>query len=54
MHLASAAPCVTALKVAGSKWNASDTYYTIRDKVIPGDRIDPARIEKGMSVWMRK
>jgi len=45
---------VTALKVAGSKWNASDTYYTIRDKVIPGDRIDPARIEKGMSVWMRK
>ena len=45
---------VTASKIAGSKWNSSDTYYTIRDKVIPGSSIDPARIEKGMCVWMRK
>ena len=44
----------TASKLAGSKWNAADTYYTIRNKVIPGSAIDAARMEKGMCVWMRK
>ena len=43
----------TALKIAGAKWNAPDTYYTIRNKVIPGDAIDPAHIENGMGVWMK-
>lgn len=45
---------VTAAKIAGAKWNSPDTYYTIRDKVIPGNKIDQSRIEKGMSVWMKK
>ena len=45
---------VSAAKIAGAKWNAADTYYTIRNKVIPGSRIDAAHIEKGMSVWMKK
>ncbi|MCR5839341.1 MAG: N-acetylmuramoyl-L-alanine amidase [Kiritimatiellae bacterium] len=44
----------TASEIAGAKWNASDTYYTIRDKVIPGTKIDPSHIEKGMCVWMKK
>jgi len=43
----------TAIKIAGAKWNAPDTYYTIRNKVIPGSAIDASRIEKGMSVWMK-
>ena len=43
----------TAIKIAGSKWNAPDTYYTIRNKVIPGSAIDASRIEKGMIVWMK-
>ena len=43
----------TAMKVAGPKWNSPDTYYTIRNKVIPGNKIDPAHIEKGMFIWMR-
>ncbi len=43
----------TASKIAGKKWNSSETYYTIRDKVIPGNEINPARIEKGMKVWLR-
>ena len=43
----------TALKIAGTKWNAPDTYYTIRDKVIPGNRIDAAHIERGMQIWMK-
>ena len=43
----------TAAKIAGPKWNSHDTYYTIRDKVIPGNKIDPAHIEKGMFIWMR-
>lgn len=45
---------MTASKIAGGKWNAPDTYYTIRDKVIPGNAIDAARIEVGMCVWMKK
>lgn len=45
---------VTASSIAGGKWNSADTYYTIRNKVIPGTKIDPARIENGMSVWMKK
>ena len=44
----------TALKIAGKAWKSPSTYYTIRDKVIPGDRMDPAHIEKGMHVWMQK
>ena len=43
----------TAVKIAGGKWKSPDTYYTIRDKVIPGDKIDPSHIEKGMFIWMR-
>ena len=44
----------TASRIAGGKWNAPDTFYTIRDKVFPGNKIDSARIEKGMGIWMRK
>ena len=44
----------TASKIAGGKWNAADTYYTIRDKVIPGTAIDAAHIEVGMCIWMKK
>ena len=45
---------ITASKIAGGKWNSADTYYTIRNKVISGRDIDPARIEKGMLVWMKR
>ena len=45
---------VSASKIAGGKWNAPDTYYTIRDKVFSGNTIDDAHIEKGMCVWMKK
>ncbi len=44
----------TASKLVGSKWNAADTYYTIRNKVIPGNVIQPARIEYGMTIWTKK
>ena len=44
---------VTASKIAGGRWNSKDTYYTIRNKVIPGSEIDPAHIEVGMGVWMK-
>jgi len=42
-----------AMKLAGKRWNAADTYYTIRNKVVPGNALDDAHIEKGMSVWMK-
>ena len=44
---------VTAMKLAGRKWNAATTYYVIRGKLTPGNRIDPARIEVGMTVWVK-
>ena len=44
----------SASKIAGAKWNAPDTYYTIRDKIFPGNAIDAAHIEVGMSIWMKK
>jgi len=47
-------PTQSASKIAGSKWNSADTYYTIRNKVIPGNAIDAAHLEKGMRVWMKK
>ncbi len=46
-------PGRTASKIAGARWNSPSTYYTIRDKVIPGNRINPSRIEVGMGVWMK-
>ena len=47
-------PTTSASKIAGGKWNAADTYYTIRNKVFSGKEIDPAHIERGMCVWMKK
>ena len=44
----------SASKIAGAKWNAPDTYYTIRGKVFPGNTINAAHIENGMSIWMKK
>ena len=44
----------SAIKVAGAAWKSPSTYYTIRNKVIPGNMLDPAHIENGMHVWMRK
>lgn len=44
----------TASKIIGGKWNSPDTYYTIRNKVIPGSQIDPAKIEVGMVIWTKK
>ncbi len=46
-------PYYTAMRIAGGKWNSPDTYYTIRNKVIPGNLINPAKIEKGMGIWMK-
>ena len=46
-------PHNTASRIAGARWNRPDTYYTIRNKVIPGNQINPAKIEKGMGIWMK-
>lgn len=44
----------TASKLVGAKWNKADTYYTIRNKVLPGNTINPAKIEIGMAIWLKK
>ena len=43
----------SASRIVGSKWNAPDTYYTIRGKVTPGNKVDPRKMEKGMGVWRK-
>ena len=40
-------------RIAGKLWNHAETFYAIRGKVIPGNKINPARIERGMEVWMK-
>ena len=47
-------PQNSASRIAGKRWNAADTYYVIRNKVVPGNTLDAAHIEKGMCVWMKK
>ncbi len=47
-------PDKTAAKLVGAKWNSADTYYTIRNKIYSGKEVNPAKFEKGMSVWRKK
>ena len=44
----------TASQIVGGRWNSADTYYTIRNKVIPGNAINQSRIEVGMAIWTKK
>lgn len=46
-------PYNTASRIAKGRWNSPNTFYTIRNKVIPGNLINPAKIEKGMQIWMK-
>ncbi|MCR5414611.1 MAG: N-acetylmuramoyl-L-alanine amidase [Kiritimatiellae bacterium] len=40
--------------IAGEKWNAPDTFYTIRSRVTPGNALKESRVEDGMTVWRKK
>ena len=44
----------TARQAAGDRWNAPDTYYSIRGKVLPGNIIDPKRVQEGTNVWRKE
>ncbi len=46
-------PEKSASKIAGGRWNSPDTYYTIRNKVISGDKVNPAKMEIGMAIWLK-
>lgn len=46
-------PGLTAMKIAGAKWNADNTYYVVRGKATPGSMINPSRIEVGAAIWMK-
>ena len=47
-------PNRTAGSIAGVRWNSPDTYYVIRNKVVPGNTVNPSHIERGMGIWMKK
>lgn len=40
--------------IAGGRWNSPETYYSIRSRVVPGNLIDPRRVESGMIVWVKR
>ena len=40
-------------KIAGDDWNAPDTFYTIRSRVIPGNVLNDKHVEDGMNVWRK-
>ncbi|MBR1870301.1 MAG: N-acetylmuramoyl-L-alanine amidase [Kiritimatiellae bacterium] len=44
----------TASKLAGAQWKKSTTYYLIRNKVTPGDKIDEKHIEVGTMIYIKK
>jgi hypothetical protein len=44
---------VSASKLAGHKWNSPGTYYVTRGNLVPGDKINPTRLEAGTRVWTR-
>ncbi len=46
-------PGLTAMKIAGAKWNADNTYYVVRGKATPGSMINPTKIEVGAAIWMK-
>lgn len=44
----------TALKIAGERWQSATTFYSIRDKIYSGQQINPAKLEKGTCVWLKR
>ena len=46
-------PGLTAMKIAGAKWNSDSTFYVVRGRATPGSMINPARIEIGTVIWMK-
>lgn len=43
----------TAIGLVGAKWKDPQTFYVIRNKVIPGPAFNPERLEIGMAIWMK-
>ena len=43
----------TPYKIAGTKWNSAETYYTIKGEAVPGDKVDQKKIEKGTGIWLK-
>ncbi len=43
----------TAIGLVGAKWKDSQTFYVIRNKIIPGPAFKPERLEIGMAIWMK-
>lgn len=44
---------VSALRIAGSRWDDPKTYYVLGGKLTPGDKVNPQRFVEGMEVWLK-
>ncbi len=45
---------LSPFKIAGSAWKSPATYYYLRGKITPGDKIDEKSIESGTLIFYRK
>lgn len=54
MPIGTISPQAMPQTIAGGRWNSPETYYTIRSRVVPGNLIDPRRVESGMIVWVKR
>ena len=46
-------PDLSPYKIAGSAWKSPDTYYYLRGKITPGDKVDEKSIEIGTLIFYR-
>ena len=47
------APIISPYKIAGSAWKSPATYYYLRGKITPGDKIDEKSIESGTLIFYK-
>lgn len=47
-------PGRSASSMAGGRWNAADTYYWTRKKVVRGNKVNAQSLEKGALIFYRK
>ena len=40
-------------RIAGAAWNAADTYYYLRGRITPGDKVDEKSVECGTIIFYR-
>jgi hypothetical protein len=46
-------PDLSPYKIAGAAWKSPATYYYLRGKITPGDKIDEKSVESGTLIFYK-